>query len=77
MPGATGDKAKRLPTTSVTAWMSSRTVAGAPSSTTTQVKPGELRTARTTSPRMQIPNTLNSERPTSLTMNGYSNTPAS
>ena len=32
----------------------------------------------TTSPRMAIPNTLNSERPTSLlSMNGYRSTPAS
>jgi hypothetical protein len=62
----------------VTAWISKSTVAGMPSSKPIQVSPGELRTAITTSPRMAIPNTLNSERPTSLfSMNGYSSTAAS
>ena len=41
-------------------------MAGTPKTTATQVNPGELRTASTTRPRMRIPKTLNSERPTSL-----------
>ena len=55
----------------VTAWISRRTVAGAPSSTPNQVEAVELRTASTTRPRMAMPKTLNSARPTALpSMNG-------
>ena len=44
----------------------------------TQVRPGELRTASTTSPRIAMPNMLNSARPTPLpSMNGYRSTPMS
>ena len=51
------------------------TVAGSASRMLTQVRAGELRTASTTSPRIAMPNTLNSARPTSLSsMNGYSST---
>ena len=44
----------------------------------TQVRPGELRTASTTSPRIAMPNTLNNARPTPLpSMNGYRSTATS
>jgi hypothetical protein len=56
----------------------SMTLAGTASRTTTHVSPGEERTARTTSPRIAIPKTLKSARPTSLpSMKGYSTTAAS
>ena len=45
-------------------------MAGVPSSTPTQVSAGVLRTASTTSPRIRIPKTLNSARPTLPSMNG-------
>jgi hypothetical protein len=55
----------------VTAWISSRTVAGTASTMPNQVRTGADRTARTTRPRTAIPSTLKTERPTSLSsMNG-------
>ena len=62
----------------MTAWIKSSTVAGAPSARATQVSPGKLRTAITTSPRIAMPKTLNSERPTSFpSIAGYKRTPNS
>ena len=58
--------------------MTSSTQAGMPSRIVTPFSPGVERTASTTRPRIAMPKTLNSARPTSLSiMNGYASTAAS